>query len=1078
MGSTATDIALAQADDLEYFSFSVGRTNYYFDLLSEQIMRFQRSTTGLFPTDTSDPNCKETHIRDNLYCAIAMWALHLAYKRVSADDGKGYLLGQSAVKTMRGVLKCWMHQTKELNAFTNEQTPVNALHAKFNIDTCFPLDCAQDYPHLQGDLVGLYLLMMVQMIQSGLQIIYTSDEVDFIQNLVFYIERAYRIADYGMWERGSKYNNGTPELHASSVGFCKAALEAVNGFNLFGEHGASWSVIYADVDAHMRNRITLETVLPRESPSKHVDVALLPMIGWPCFAIHDPVLRQRTLDRVIKELKGPYGFKRFSRDSCGCIIEQKGRKSYQPGEIMLFDGVECQWPFFYCYLIVDCIFFGDMAKAKDLYDVLKPLVKETTGGPVIPKYYYVAPEEILSIERESPGSIPRTASPEGENDNYFLWGQAVYIVMQLLLENLLQVNELDPIKRYLKASDRPRWSHRYTAFEAFMPDRVVQVAIIAESARLQQTLATHGVMSQTPKQVEPIQIWSPNELKKAFRYLGANERLGLSGRPDRPVGLLGSSKIFRVCGMTVVCYPLLFEVNDFYTSQDTRAVINQVQYDLARLSKTWKLSGRPTYLMLIREELVQSPNVKEFIDLLASMKAGCTPDGTKVALGRLQSMISPGTVEHLDFLRNVFQEDEDLMTSEFKFQKLEELPTGSYREDIVLNLNIRRLHKKCTEMTDLVNYPDWRLVELYKASLEDVHAQSQALKVLASRHGTLHLIDGCSVHNLLEKIRRKASTSQDWSVVRLCSGLTQKLVDSLAPSITAVMVAGKQLTLGVFGGEETVIDKPLYPTCIHSILYGRCGADVRQAVLQQEMILYLGQLCSTSPKLFSGILKVRVGWLVHAMEYELTLENPGSSIFALAPSEVEALLTKVLSSSTAIGRSFAWKRRLDGALNRVPKQLYKRVWRILERTPGGLRIGDRHLPQQPTLSDLTSHELAFPLKVEELLLGLDEPLRRQIMVEALTVVSTVLDRNPELNFNDTIDLPKLLGQAVEYFRKSHRSGDGTDTSNGSESEVYNDFLKTPPGNTQGTCSYIAKAVMNSLLENEMLVESNSECLLM
>jgi len=65
----------------------------------------------------------------------------------------------------------------------------------------------------------------------------------------------------------------------------------------------------------------------------------------------------------------------------------------------------------------------------------------------------------------------------------------------------------------------------------------------------------------------------------------------------------------------------------------------------------------------------------------------------------------------------------------------------------------------------------------------------------------------------------------------------------------------------------------------------------------------------------------------------------------------------------------------------VPKQLYKRVWRILERTPGGLRIGDRHLPQKPTLSDLSTHELAFPLKVEELLLGLDEPLRRQIMVE-------------------------------------------------------------------------------------------------
>lgn len=40
------------------------------------------------------------------------------------------------------------------------------------------------------------------------------DEVDFIQNLVYYIERAYRTPDYGMWERGSRDNIGRRELHA------------------------------------------------------------------------------------------------------------------------------------------------------------------------------------------------------------------------------------------------------------------------------------------------------------------------------------------------------------------------------------------------------------------------------------------------------------------------------------------------------------------------------------------------------------------------------------------------------------------------------------------------------------------------------------------------------------------------------------------------------------------------------------------------------------------------------------------------------------------------------------------------
>jgi len=56
------------------------------------------------------------------------------------------------------------------------------------------------------------ILMLV--IFAVLQIIFTTDEVNFVQNLVFYVERAYRTPDYGMWERGSKYNNGSSELHA------------------------------------------------------------------------------------------------------------------------------------------------------------------------------------------------------------------------------------------------------------------------------------------------------------------------------------------------------------------------------------------------------------------------------------------------------------------------------------------------------------------------------------------------------------------------------------------------------------------------------------------------------------------------------------------------------------------------------------------------------------------------------------------------------------------------------------------------------------------------------------------------
>ncbi|CAH1778894.1 unnamed protein product, partial [Owenia fusiformis] len=147
----------------------------------------------------------------------------------------------------------------------------------------------------------------------------------------------YRTPDFGMWERGSKYNNGSNELHASSIGMAKAALEAINGFNLFGEQGAAWSVIYVDIDAHNRNRTIFDTLLPRESASKHTDASLIPTISWPCFSIHEEALKHQTLDKAHRKLKGKYGYKRFLRDGYKTVHEDKNRKYYRPAEIKMFD---------------------------------------------------------------------------------------------------------------------------------------------------------------------------------------------------------------------------------------------------------------------------------------------------------------------------------------------------------------------------------------------------------------------------------------------------------------------------------------------------------------------------------------------------------------------------------------------------------------------------------------------------------------------------------------------------------------------------------------------------------------------
>lgn len=206
---------------------------HYYGLVSREILHYQSLTHGLFPLDTSELSTGEGHVRDNVYCAMCIWSLALAYRHIDNDEGRTFELEQSTVKCMRGILFFYMRQSEKLEQFKTDQHYTHALNCTFNIDTADAIE--DDIENaLQIDVVALYILALSQMITSGLYIIFTIDEVNFIQNLVYYIERTYRIADYGIWQRGTRYNDGHRELHASSVGMVKAALEAINGLNLFG----------------------------------------------------------------------------------------------------------------------------------------------------------------------------------------------------------------------------------------------------------------------------------------------------------------------------------------------------------------------------------------------------------------------------------------------------------------------------------------------------------------------------------------------------------------------------------------------------------------------------------------------------------------------------------------------------------------------------------------------------------------------------------------------------------------------------------------------------------------------------
>ncbi|XP_060898427.1 phosphorylase b kinase regulatory subunit beta isoform X1 [Labrus mixtus] len=1034
----------------------------YYNAVKTTILNYQSPTTGLFPVKTCS-NCKEAKVRDSLYCAAAAWALSMAYRRIDDDMGRTHELEHSAIKCMRGILYCYMRQADKVEEFKQDPSPSKCLHSVFNVETGDEVHSYNDYHHLQIDAVSLFLLYLVEMICSGLQIIYNTDEVSFIQNLVFCVERAYRVPDYGMWERGSKYNNGSTELHSSSVGLAKAALEAINGFNLFGNQGCSWSVIFVDLDAHNRNRQTLCSLLPRESRSHNTDAALLPTISYPAFAVDDDALYSQTLDKIVRKLRGKYGFKRFLRDGYRTANEDKNRRYYKPAEMKLFDGIECEFPIFFIYMMIDGVFRGNKAQVKEYQELLEPIIFQSyEGHAVIPKYYYV-PADFVEAEQNKHGSQKRFPSNSGRDGNLFLCGQALFNIAKLLVDELISPKDIDPVHRYVPRQDQRNVSMRYSNQGPIENDVVIHVALIAESQRLQVFLNTYGIQTQTPQQVEPIQIWPQKELVKAYRFLAINKKLGLSGRPERPVGCIGTCKIYRILGKTVVCYPIVFDLSDFYLSQDVMLLIDDIKNALQFIKQCWKMQGRPLFLVLIREDNIKGSRFNPVLDMLASFKKG-NIGGVKVHVDRLQTLISGAVVEQLDFLRV-----NEAEIPEFKsFEELE-LPKHS---------KVKR-QTSTPNASDLEQQPEISVEEwLHKPTPEIIQkfhdsgclaSQAQLASILLRREGPDFLAKDENLMDELEGIYRRAGSRKLWSVVRLAASLLTKLVDSLAPSITSVLVHGKQVTLGLFGQEEEVISNPLSPGVIQGIIYSKCSphGGEREAVLQQELVIHIGWIISNNPELFSGMLKIRVGWIVQAMKHELKIragDMPAQDIHQLSPSDIKQLLLDVLQPQHT-GRSWLNKRQIDGSLNRTPLGFYDRVWQILERTPNGILVAGTHLPQQPTLSDMTMYEMNFSLLVEDTVKNIVLPEYRQIIVELLMVVSIVLERNPELEFSDRVDLDGLVKEAFNDFQR-----EGTEKQDDMQS-----FYNTPSVGKRGTSSYLTKAVMIQLLQGDVKPCKDDPC---
>ena len=161
----------------------VSLLNRLYEDINDIIVKRQHPVTGLLPASTAITNhgdYTDAWVRDNVYSILSVWSLSRAFNR-QGEKVKCDELSQSTIKLMRGLLQSMMRQADKVETFKNTLDPLDCLHAKYNTTTGLIVVGDDQWGHLQIDATSIFLLMIAQMTASGLRIIKTIDEVDFIK---------------------------------------------------------------------------------------------------------------------------------------------------------------------------------------------------------------------------------------------------------------------------------------------------------------------------------------------------------------------------------------------------------------------------------------------------------------------------------------------------------------------------------------------------------------------------------------------------------------------------------------------------------------------------------------------------------------------------------------------------------------------------------------------------------------------------------------------------------------------------------------------------------------------------------
>jgi phosphorylase kinase alpha/beta subunit len=811
-------------------------------------------------------------------------------------------------------------------------------------------------------------------------------------------------------------------------------------------------------------------LLPRESSSKEVDAALLSVISFPAFAIENRELVDRTRTKIVERLGGNYGCKRFLRDGHQTVLEDNSRLHYEPTELKQFEHIECEWPLFWTYLALDGIFRGDREQAEDYLAKLDRVTITQNGVKLLPEVYFV-PADRVEAEKADPGSQIRAA-----NDNLpLVWAQSLYYLGQMLQDGLINPNDIDPLNLHNRLGSTRRVT--------------VQIALLAEDESLKDRLAAYNVPSETLQDVAPIQVQQAKELSMAYTQLGHNAKLNLTGRPQRLMRSLSTSKVFKFQGDTFVFLPTFLERDRFYITLDYHFLISNFRSELAYIQRHWRQLGRPLVTLMITHDMLDK-GTDALLQMVQEFQDGVCGE-VPVKLGPLKQLMLTASRDRLDFLpdfdRAAYTEAafyKPYLQADFD----QTLPLSSLQEfmleqetDVALLCDRLRHSRNLYEITEIL-----ATLTRLQGLMFDTGLGGQAESVRLGR--------------LVDEVYRKASRGDAdvrpyWGIVRRAAGLLDKVDAELTDAVAEILVRQKQIAVGLSYTEAALITQPLPHNELLEKLRLFCREDIRDRILTQEILIYLSSLMKADPKMVQGLLTLRVGYFIVLMtndlaqELEVTQDEAYERLMQLSPYEIKMRLAQILSGyeqrnqnlfqreSLKLGIKEAeidwivpinepeteaqdWLRyrQMEGGRGTVPQNFYPTVWKLLHHCKG-LVIGDKlerrnRLESESLVFEMTAGEKNFALQVDHLLNKITAPEYRYVNIEALTELSVIVQNNPEMQISDYIVLDILVGHAVRLAWLEHHP-EHTDRYDEYKTLAWSAFYTSSP---YECAAFVAKAL--------------------